>query len=212
MSPPHTKQRILDAAEHLFSAEGYHGTSLRMITGKAGANLAAVNYHFGSKESLLQAVFERRLGPLNQLRQQRLAAVCALAAEEGRRPETREVLEAFIAPTIQLREMGPAGEDFITLVGRVLAEPDETVRKMFLGQMKALYLLLFEALGLALPEMPGETLFWRLHFALGAMGHTLCRVGQLDLIPEGLNPQNETGVLTEMLLGFVTAGMEAPCK
>mgnify|MGYP002144297989 CR=1 FL=1 len=63
-----TRERILDAAEHLFMTHGYDGTSMRQITGEAAVNLAAVNYHFGSKESLMQEVFRRRLDGLNEER------------------------------------------------------------------------------------------------------------------------------------------------
>ena len=66
--PPATKDRILDAAESLFMEHGFEATSLRSITAAAGVNLAAVNYHFGSKEELFQAVLTRRLDPMNQER------------------------------------------------------------------------------------------------------------------------------------------------
>ena len=82
-----TKTRILDAAENLFAARGYHNTSLREITKEAGVNLAAVNYHFGSKEALLRAVIKRRLVPLNQVRTRRLHEVREKARREKRRPK-----------------------------------------------------------------------------------------------------------------------------
>jgi len=63
-----TRERILDAAESLFVEHGFEATSMRMITGRAGVNLAAINYHFGSKEALIQDVFRRRLTWLNQER------------------------------------------------------------------------------------------------------------------------------------------------
>ena len=63
MSQPDTKERILDAAEQLFGEHGPSDTSLRAITAAAGVNLAAVNYHFGSKEKLIEAVLSRRLEP-----------------------------------------------------------------------------------------------------------------------------------------------------
>ena len=94
-----TKQRILDTAEHLFAREGYHSTSLRAITGQANVNLAAVNYHFGSKEALIEAVIERRIVPLNKIRKQNLEAVQEAARHEGRRPLVKEALRAFIEPT-----------------------------------------------------------------------------------------------------------------
>src|SRR5437762_13635541 len=69
---PDTKTRILDAGEHLFMEHGFEATSLRQLTSAAGVNLAAVNYHFGSKEELFQAVLTRRLDPMNQERIQLL--------------------------------------------------------------------------------------------------------------------------------------------
>src|SRR5947208_16884641 len=63
-----TKERILDSAESLFMEHGFEATSLRSITAAAAVNLAAVNYHFGSKEELFQAVLTRRLDPMNHAR------------------------------------------------------------------------------------------------------------------------------------------------
>ncbi|MEJ2200328.1 MAG: TetR family transcriptional regulator, partial [Desulfuromonadaceae bacterium] len=87
MGQPDTKERILDAAEELFARQGFHATSLRAITGGAQVNLAAVNYHFGSKDGLLEAVFSRRLTPLNQERQRRLEAVREAARAAGTPPQ-----------------------------------------------------------------------------------------------------------------------------
>ncbi len=67
-SSAHTRDRILSTAEALFMERGYAGTSMRMVTARARVNLAAVNYHFGSKEALIREVFERRLAPLNSAR------------------------------------------------------------------------------------------------------------------------------------------------
>ena len=71
---PETRERILDAAEGLFMAHGFEATSMRMITGMAHVNLAAVNYHFGTKDALIHEVFRRRLRDLNR---RRLAALSA---------------------------------------------------------------------------------------------------------------------------------------
>ena len=73
-----TKDRILDSAERLFARDGFEATSLRAITAEANVNLAAVNYHFQSKEALVQTVIGRRMGPVNA---QRLALLDAYEAE-----------------------------------------------------------------------------------------------------------------------------------
>ncbi len=208
--PIDTKQRILDAAEILFAREGYHGTSLRSITGEAGANLASVNYHFGSKESLIEAVFSRRLEPLNVIRRERLEQVRKEASEKGERPAASDALRAFIEPTLSFRDSGPGAEAFVRLVGRALAESDDTIRKAFMRQMEPLFHLLYDLLAEALPELPRSALFWRLHFTLGALSHTMCMAGRMQILPPGVAPVVETPALTALLLNFLTAGMEAP--
>lgn len=210
MSQPDTKARILDAAERLFGRDGFHATSLRAITAAAEANLAAVNYHFGSKEALLEAVFERRLIPLNRLRLERLAEVTAQAGRFGQPPLAREVLRAFIEPTLEFRASEPGAEAFSLLVGRALAEADETVRESFLRHIQPAFLALFEALAAALPQQPRSQLFARLQFALGAISHTLCMSGRLRILPPGIEPICDHRLLTAQLLAFLTAGMEAP--
>ena len=121
MSQPDTKQRILDVAEHLFAVRGYHDTSLRAITTTAKVNLASVNYHFGSKESLLDAVFDRRLLPLNEIRRERIEMVREAAAEKGTPPDVEATLRAFVEPTFHFRDAGGT-EDFIALVGRAISD------------------------------------------------------------------------------------------
>ena len=211
MSQSDTKERILDAAEHLFAAEGFHNSSLRAITGNAKANVAAVNYHFGSKEALLEAVFERRLVPLNRLRREKLEAIRQAARQSGSHPLTAEVLRAFVEPTLSFRDSGPGAEAFVRLVGRAIAEPDDTLRKIFMRQMEPIFYLLYDTLRDALPQFSQNTLFWRLHFALGAMSHTMCMAGLFQLLPPGVTPPTDAASLTTLLLDFITAGMEAPC-
>lgn len=211
MSQPDTKQRLLDAAEYLFAAEGFHSTSLRAVTGKAKANLAAVKYHFGSKEALLEAVLKRRLVPLNQVRQERLEALGMTARQSGVRPPTEAVLRAFIEPTLAFRDSGPGAEAFLQLVGRAIAEPDDTIRNLFMQLMKPLFLLIYDTLGEALPDLSDTERFWRLHFSIGALSHAMCLVGRFQIMPEGVAPRPDADELTTMLVNFLKVGMEASC-
>lgn len=211
MSQPDTKQRLLDAAENLFAAEGFHSTSLRAVTGKAAANLAAVKYHFGSKEALLEAVLKRRLIPLNRTRQERLEGLRKSAHQSGVRLSTEAVLRAFIEPTLAFRDSGPGAEAFLQLVGRAIAEPDDTIRSLFMRLMKPLFSLIYDILGEALPELSDTERFWRLHFTVGALSHAMCLVGRFQILPAGVNSRPDADALTTMLLSFLVAGMEAPC-
>ncbi|GMT46982.1 MAG: TetR family transcriptional regulator [bacterium] len=210
MSLSETKERILDSAEYLFARKGFHNTSLRAITGRAGVNLAAVNYHFGSKEALLEAVFERRLVPLNKVRRENLEIVRETARQEGRVPGVEESLRAFIEPTLAFPKSGPGAEDFIILVGRAMSDPDDTVRDVFIRYIAPLFYLLFDILREALPELSTDILFWRLQFAIGAMGHAICMAGKSYALPEGVTPVSDVESLTAMLLDFVATGMERP--
>src|SRR6187200_1196670 len=96
--PSDTKSKILDVAEELFAQQGLDRVSVRDITVAAKVNVAAINYHFGSKEELIAAVFERRIAPVNALRIAALDAVEQSAGAKG--PKVEAILGAFIRPAL----------------------------------------------------------------------------------------------------------------
>lgn len=210
MEPKETKTRILNAAEHLFARNGYHGTSLRMITTKAKANLAAVNYHFGSKESLIKAVIKRKLLPLNQLRTKRLKEVLKKAKQDNTRPDAQETLAAFIEPSLNFRNSSPNAKDFITLIARAMADPNDTARNIFIKQVMPVFNLLHKCISKALPEIDPKTLHWRLHFMIGSLSHTMHNLDKLPIPKDMQTSDNTHQDITEMLLTFLTAGVKAP--
>src|SRR5512144_758055 len=106
VKPQHeTRTRILDAAEELFMQHGFEGTSMRLLTARAAVNLAAVNYHFGSKHALIEAVFRRRLDPMNAAR---LAALESLEAE-GRPSDPERIIRAFVGESLRMIEDAKGG-------------------------------------------------------------------------------------------------------
>src|SRR5437667_4242675 len=117
---PDTKQRILDSAERLFADYGFAGTSLRAIIANAKVNLAAIHYHYRSKEALFDAVILRRLQPINQERLELLDA-CERSAADGK-PTLEQVLEAFLAPAFRVGADPNGGQTFVRLIGRLLSE------------------------------------------------------------------------------------------
>lgn len=203
-----TKQRILDAAEELFGRDGFAATSLRKVTELATVNLAAVNYHFGSKEGLLEAVICRRIEPLNQLRKAQLDQVLADCRASGGPPRARAVWRALVEPTLRLREPGSGAEHFIALIGRIFAEPPGTEREIFLRHMLPLLTEFYAALKLALPQLPDAVLYWRIHFAIGSLSHLLRCNEQAAQLPPGVEPIEDVEVLIDLLLDFTTAGLE----
>ncbi|SHJ28174.1 transcriptional regulator, TetR family [Malonomonas rubra DSM 5091] len=211
MAQTDTKTRILDAAEQLFARDGYHSTSMRSLTELAQVNLAAVNYHFGSKEGLIKAVFARRLNPLNRIRQEQIEAVLQQAEAEGARPQAKELLRAFIAPILEFRKTESGAQNFLTLIGRSLSEPDETVRSYFIQQVLPIFTLLFRSLQHALPQLPEQLLFSRIQFAMGAMSHMMVNSPQHQKTLPGFPKPLPTEQMADELLEFISAGLEAPC-
>jgi AcrR family transcriptional regulator len=208
VKPQHeTRTRILDAAEELFMQHGFEGTSMRLLTAKAGVNLAAVNYHFGSKHALVEAVFRRRLDPMNQARIVELEKLEGAAAPE-------QIIRAFVSPTLRLVEDARGGgRNFIRLLGRTYTEPAKAVRQL-IGQMYAPVMDRFKAaLARALPQMPAEELVWRMHFMFGTLAYTLAATDTVQLIA-GCKPEDryDARLLEERLTAFLNAGLNAPLE
>mgnify|MGYP001031570130 FL=1 len=203
-----TQERILEAAERLFAERGYDRTSLRAITAAAGANLAAVNYHFKTKEALIQAVLARILGPLNR---QRLAMLEASRAQAGRGPVPLErLVRDFLEPVLRLGCNPPRGASLKMLLGRLNAEPRRELHRIFVGELAEVVRQFSQAFRLALPGLPAEDLYWRLLFAVGAATHALGAGPMLALLSGGLADPADVDALVERLSGFVVAGLMAP--
>jgi len=211
VKPQHeTRTRILDAAEELFMHRGFEGTSMRLLTAEAGVNLAAVNYHFGSKHALVEALFRRRLDPMNVAR---IAELDKLEAED-RSPSPEAIIRAFISPGLRLMEDAKGGgRNFARLLGRTYSEPNKAVRQL-IGQMYAPAMQRYKgALERALPDMPREELVWRMHFMFGTLAYTLAATDTVQLIA-GCKPEDryDAHLLEERLTAFLAAGLTAPLK
>ncbi|MGQ0547699.1 MAG: TetR/AcrR family transcriptional regulator [Betaproteobacteria bacterium] len=210
VKPEHvTRTRILDAAEELFMLHGFEGTSMRQLTSRAQVNLAAVNYHFGSKDALIEAVFRRRLDPMNAAR---LAELDRLEASANPSPES--IIRAFVGPSLRLIEDAKGGgRNFIRLLGRTYTEPAKELRAL-IGQMYAPTMARYKAaLERALPQMPKEELVWRMHFMFGTLAYTLAATDTVQLIA-GCKPEDryDAELLEERLSAFLLAGLMAPLK
>lgn len=206
---PDTKQLILDAAEALFALKGFRGTTMRAITGKADVNLAAVNYHFGSKQSLLEEVIKRRIIPLNRIRREKIGEVRLIARDKGRVPEIRDIMHAFIEPTLQFKDSSRGAENFFTFIGRSFTDPDDTVRQVFLKFITPMIQLLFETISESLPDLSREMIFWRLMFSIGALFHTINVCGNVKADFMGIKTETDADSLVNLIIPYVTAGMEA---
>jgi AcrR family transcriptional regulator len=205
-----TKTRILDTAERLFAERGYASTSLRNITTAAGVNLAAIHYHFHSKDALLESVVSRRSDVVNKRRLDMLEHFRQEAA--GGPVPLEKLFQAFLAPAFDLvRTSGEVGLRFTRLIGRLHAEgdmPHQIMARKFGPVVQVFHAALQEAL----PGIPAQELWWRIHFAVGSMAHALRWSQQIELIPGApmMAPDNE--LTLSRLISFISAGFRVPSQ
>jgi len=194
---PDTKSRILDSAEKLFGMNGFDGTSLRDITTAADVNLAAINYHFQSKDSLIDAIVARRIEPVNKKRFEMLAAA-------GSNPSVEQILTAFMAPVMQVKVDAAA-----PLIGRILSNPELFVERVFHKHLAPVSQRFVEALSKALPDLPPSEILWRLHFSVGVMTHTMLWGRIYPRITNGVCDISDREALVDRTVRFVAAGFRA---
>ena len=202
-----TKEHILNVAERLFADRGYAATSLRAITQAAGVNLGAVNYHFGSKEGLLFAVFGRRVGPVNE---ERLRLLDACEAD-GAALSLEAVLRAFIAPVFSAGRRGDTevSEPFTRLIGRLYAEPVDGLTELYHRQFGEVSVRFLGALSRTLPGLTPLELNWRFQFLIGMIVHPLLVGPRLADITGGRCTLTRASELTDRLVRFAAAGMRS---
>lgn len=206
MNATHTRDSLLDAAERLFALCGIDGASVRDITAEAGANLASVNYHFGSKEILLREVLLRRVRRLIDERNRMLAHAVEAA---GRKPPTvRSVMNAFIFPTVHMAAEHP---HFAKLLARVQFEGmfkvvGEMVERTFHSSLHSFV----EQLKRALPKLTPEEIRLRLVFSVGSFALVAMNMKMICATIKLPPVEQDPAGLADRLVDYCAAGMEAP--
>lgn len=199
MPAPETKDTILDAAETLFAEQGFAATSLRQLTQRAGVNVAAVNYHFGSKEELVKEVLRRRIEPINAERMRRLAALSEPALEA--------IVRAFLEPA--LRAVTRQGGGMARVFGRVTAEQPPFLREFFSEHFGEVARRFVKAVQAAEPALDARAVWLRMHFTVGALAHTLQASHMLEDVSGGACELGDEAELTEQLVGYAVGGLRA---
>ncbi len=202
-----TKERILNAAERLFAERGFAETSLRLITNKAEVNLASVNYHFGSKKELIQAVLLRYL---EQVMPSMMMAMERL--EQQSQLSLTEVFEALVTPMMQANLVRPNGTVvFLQLLGRGYIERQGHLRWFVTSHYGSVIEALSGLVHRAAPHVAPVDVFWRLHFSLGTLVFTMSSFDALAEIAQAdFAEQNDAESVLRRLLPFVAAGVETP--
>ncbi|MFJ1996388.1 TetR/AcrR family transcriptional regulator [Streptomyces asiaticus] len=201
-----TRERLLDAAERLFGEQGFAATSLRAVTVEADANVAAVNYHFGSKEGLLRAVVERTMAAVNGERLRLLEEL----RTSGHQPTVGELVRAFVLTGARLVERsGERGTDVARFLGRVMSERDPAIRRLFGAEVSPVEGRYLEALQAALPQLPPDEVGFRYRSMVGLLG--LYQSGVLtDLHPGRAAVATTANTDAERLITLLTSAFHAP--
>ena len=196
------KDRLLDAAERLFAERGYHGVSIRDITDAAGADVALVNYHFGTKRALLTRVFERRAEILNRERMERLEAV--RPAADGTL-DLEAVVNAFMEPLILRSARGGRGwKSYFALIAQVNNSPELSV--LMTRHFDPVVHKFIEVLTAALPGADLRDVYWGYHFMTGALTLTFAETGRLDKLSARLCRSSDLDSVHARFAPFMAAG------
>jgi len=200
-----TRERLLDVAERLFAEHGFDAVSLRAITTDAGANLAAVNYYFGSKEALIEAVVARLVEPVNR---KRIEILDGIRQEELR--DARSIVIAFIDPVLEAAARGVGGDNrFFKLMSRCMAARDERVSRLVMRQFPEVVARFVEIICECGPGVSSNTAHLRLLFMAGAMAHSLFHHDKLAILSKGRCDLPSFDVLREEMVVFLAAGLTA---
>ena len=208
-----TRDAILDSAEQLFAQRGHENTSMRQITGAAGVNLAAVNYHFGSKEALVQAVLKRRLAVVNSERLRLLDELQARA--EGKPLKPSQIVDAFFGTLLRLAaNPDHAGKNFLPLLERTMTDPAGFLRALLAEEYADVIERYRQALFEALPDVPRAEIIWRFQFMLGATSYAIMGTDTLRIVtgwaPDQGDQADDPELLLPRLMSFLLGGLRAP--
>jgi AcrR family transcriptional regulator len=203
------KERILDAAERLFCDSGIDGASLRQITALADVNLAAVNYHFQTKDELVRAVYSRRLRPINE---ERIALLDALEREHGDNPVPLDsLLHAFYAPGfVAISRLAGLGVTFTKMMGRIYTDPNPGVDRIFSEEIAPVAARFNRAFGKALPHLTQKEVFWRMYLSVGLLAHLLGSSRKITLISGNICDGDNLQEALLQVKAFAKAGLCAP--
>ena len=193
-----TRDRILGSAERLFAQYGYDGVSIRQIGTAACAQIALINYHFGTKDQLYRAVFERRIAPVSERRR----AALAIALAEPPRPSLRAVLDALARPWIEMRGT-PEGRDYTRLIAREVNDPREADRGIVADLLDPIAREFIAAIEQALPGHAKADIHWAYLSFMGTLLAVLANPERITRLSGALFEGQSDDAVVARLTGFV---------
>jgi AcrR family transcriptional regulator len=201
-----SKRKLLDAAEQLFAEKGFEAVSVRDITQLAKANVAAVNYHFGSRDLLLTMVMTRYMTPVNE---ERIARLDALERKwSGKSVPLEEIIDALVRPLVtQVRKSELSERLFYKLMGRTFAQQGDGMPPQIEEQLRQVVQRFTKAFAKALPTVAPDDLSWRIHFMVGGMIHMLTHQEILLRLTQGVSGAPQMEATLSRFARFAAAGM-----
>ena len=200
-----TRARILQEAEALFAEHGFDAVSMRDLTTRAGVNLAAVNYHFGSKQALLAAVFASRASALVE---ERLRLLETLPRDKNGRPQLEAVIEAFLRPSFEMSQQ-PGGSHHMRLRARLALERVGSGGTQYPEIFDASNARYIDAICEALPGLPREEVYWGFHALLGIQNYTMANSGRIQHLSGDICDPTDVEATLNRLVPFIAAGFRA---
>lgn len=202
-----TIDRILDVAERLFSEQGYRAVAVRAVTRESGLSVSAVHYHFGSKQALLEAVFERRAAPLTSARLELLEQF----KSDGHELTLERIVQAFLQPGfLDSQKVGDSESSrFIRLRTMIANEDTELFQKLTVKHFDTVSQIFLKEIRAVLPDIPYDSLVWRFHFLLGAQYYALSNSSRVESLSHGLTNHTDTRFALAELITFVSGGLRS---
>jgi AcrR family transcriptional regulator len=200
-----TRNEIFATAERLFARDGFHRVPIREITAEARVNIAAVNYHFGSKDGLLLEIFRTRAAQLNRERARMLHEA---RARRGGVPSLREILTALFAPPIYWYHAKDGRRVALQFILRVRTEGTAPMLEHLHRDVS--HLDRFAAALKTATGFPEELVYWRLHFCLGLVHNNRpAEFERLHRLSRGATRGSDAEAMLERMLDFAVAGFGA---
>jgi AcrR family transcriptional regulator len=201
-----SKRKLLDAAEQLFADKGFEAVSVRDITQLAKTNVAAVNYHFGSRDALLGLVMMRYMVPINEERLARLETI--ERKSPGKAAPLEELIDAFVRPlATQVRKSDLSERLFYKLTGRIFAEQGDGMPAQIEDQLRPVIERFTRSFAKALPTVAMEELVWRIHFLAGGMIYLLTHQDLVHRLSGGASGAPAMEATLSRFIRFAAAGL-----
>ncbi|MEW6256262.1 MAG: TetR/AcrR family transcriptional regulator [Pseudomonadota bacterium] len=206
------RERILLAAREVFLEQGFELATVREITLRAGVNVSAINYYFGSKDELLAAVLDRIMQPYTEARVNALAAAEAAAAPSA--APLSAIVEALVRPMVELSRDEAGSRPLTRLIQQIRARPSEGTKRFFVSRVDPAVFLFIDAFQRALPHLTRADIFWRYNFAIGAVMQVLIdsdpATHRLKRLSGNLcDTESDERIIAEVV-AFVSGGFYAP--